>query len=124
MIQLQMLKEEKTLDGFTRLFICCLNPWLSRQRGSVKATEYSTFLQDLKKSGSRFEFVGKKGEEANEDRMWARTENSGKYLNSSWLPSFPGTLSNILCSPQGHWRLCLGSSVLVTNTANAGVAVA
>lgn len=55
-----MLKGEKTLDGFTRLFICCLNPWLSRQRGSVKATEYSMFLQDLKKRGSRFEFVGKK----------------------------------------------------------------
>lgn len=46
-------------------------------------------------------------------RMWARTENSGKYLNSSWLPSFPGTLSQ--CFMQSSraletvpGRLCAG----------------
>lgn len=49
MIRLQMLKAEKTLDGFTRSFICCLTLWLSSQSGRVKATKHSRVLQDLKK---------------------------------------------------------------------------
>lgn len=40
--------------------------------------------------------------------MWARTENSGKYLNSSWLPSFPGTLSQYFMQSSRTLETMLG----------------